>query len=52
MPSYSGVKMPTNYKRVPAIDKCFSILELMADIKRPLGFNEVVKELGLNKSTV
>ena len=44
--------MPTNYKRVPAIDKCFSILELMTDIKHPLGFTEVVKKLGLNKSTV
>lgn len=41
-----------NYKRVPAIDKCFSILALMAEAKRPFGFNEIVKNLGLNKSTV
>jgi DNA-binding IclR family transcriptional regulator len=44
--------MSLNYKRVPAIDKCFSILALMAEAKRPFGFNEIVKSLGLNKSTV
>jgi DNA-binding IclR family transcriptional regulator len=44
--------MPANYKRVPAIDKCFSILESIAHSKRPLGFTEIVKETGLNKSTV
>lgn len=44
--------MSLNYKRVPAIDKCFSILELMAEATRPFGFNEIVKILGLNKSTV
>jgi DNA-binding IclR family transcriptional regulator len=44
--------MSLNYKRVPAIDKCFSVLTLMADAKRPFGFNEIVKNLGLNKSTV
>ena len=44
--------MSLNYKRVPALDKCFSILALMAEAKRPFGFNEIVKNLGLNKSTV
>jgi DNA-binding IclR family transcriptional regulator len=44
--------MPLNYKTVPAIDKCFSILSMMAEAKRPVGFNEIVKKLGLNKSTV
>ena len=44
--------MPVNYKPVPAIEKCFSVLELMAERKRPLGFTEIVRELGLNKSTV
>lgn len=44
--------MPINYKRVPAIDKCFAILEFMAETKRPLGFTEIVRDLGLNKSTV
>lgn len=44
--------MSLNYKRVPAIDKCFSILALMAEAKRPFGFNEIVRNLGLNRSTV
>jgi DNA-binding IclR family transcriptional regulator len=44
--------MSLNYKRVPAIDKCFSVLALMAEEKRPFGFYEIVKNLGLNKSTV
>lgn len=44
--------MPINYKRVPAIDKCFSILEFMTETRRPLGFTEIVRELDLNKSTV
>jgi IclR family KDG regulon transcriptional repressor len=44
--------MPQHYKRVPAIDKCFTILTLMAESKRPFGYNEMVKILGLNKSTV
>ena len=44
--------MSLNYKRVPAIDKCFSILALMAEGNRPFGFIEIVKRLGLNKSTV
>ncbi|NLA73866.1 MAG: IclR family transcriptional regulator [Deltaproteobacteria bacterium] len=44
--------MSANYKRVPAVDKCFSILELIARSRRPLGFTEIVRELGLNKSTV
>jgi len=44
--------MSLNYKKVPAIDKCFSILALMAEGKHPFGFNELVKHSGLNKSTV
>jgi len=44
--------MSLNYKKVPAVYKCFSILALMAETKRPFGFNEIVKNLGLNKSTV
>ena len=44
--------MSLKYKRVPAIDKCFSILELMSESRHPFGFNEIVKKLGLNKSTV
>lgn len=44
--------MTLNYKRVPAIEKCFSILELLAVEKRPFGYNEIVRLLNLNKSTV
>ncbi|WP_155312173.1 helix-turn-helix domain-containing protein [Desulfosarcina ovata] len=44
--------MSLNYKRVPAIDKCFSILSLMAEAQRPFMFFEIVKRLNLNKSTV
>jgi DNA-binding IclR family transcriptional regulator len=44
--------MTTNYKRVPALDKSFSILEFIARTKHAPGFAEIVRELGLNKSTV
>lgn len=44
--------MSLNYKKVPAIEKCFSILALMAEVNRPFGFNEIVRNLDLNKSTV
>jgi IclR family transcriptional regulator, KDG regulon repressor len=44
--------MKLKFKRVPAIDKCFAILELLAGSKKPLGVSEISKALGLNKSTV
>ena len=44
--------MPPAFKRVPAIDKCFAILELLAKVKKPLGISEISGKLGLNKSTV
>jgi DNA-binding IclR family transcriptional regulator len=44
--------MPPAFKRVPAIDKCFSILELLAKGKKPLGISDISGELELNKSTV
>lgn len=40
------------FKRVPAIDKCFAILELLAESKEPLGISDLSRNLGLNKSTV
>lgn len=40
------------FKRVPAIDKCFQILELLGKKKEPLGITEISNELSLNKSTV
>lgn len=37
---------------MPALDKCFAILDLIAGSKRPLGISEISRELSLNKSTV
>lgn len=44
--------MPPAYKRVPAIDKCFAILELLSKVKKPLGISDISGRLELNKSTV
>ena len=44
--------MPPAFKRVPAIDKCFAILELLAKTKKPMGISEISGKLELNKSTV
>lgn len=44
--------MTTEYKRVPAIDKCFAILQLFANSEQTLGISDVSKQLELNKSTV
>lgn len=39
-------------KRVPAVDKCFAILDLLAQSKEPLGISDISGKLDLNKSTV
>jgi IclR family KDG regulon transcriptional repressor len=44
--------MKVNFKRVPALDKSFAIIGLMAQGDAPVSINEVVRKLGLNKSTV
>jgi IclR family KDG regulon transcriptional repressor len=44
--------MKISFKRVPAIDKSFAILELFARLKQPLGVSEISKALNYNKSTV
>jgi IclR family KDG regulon transcriptional repressor len=44
--------MPPGIKRVPAIDKCFAILDLLAKSKDPMGISDISAKLGLNKSTV
>ena len=44
--------MTTSFKRVPAIDKSFAILDLFARLKKPLGVSEISKALNFNKSTV
>jgi len=40
------------YKRVPALDKCFAILGLMARMKRPMGISDLANALAYHKSTV
>jgi IclR family KDG regulon transcriptional repressor len=44
--------MPNEFKNVPAIEKCFSILQYFAKSKQALGISEISKQLELNKSTV
>jgi IclR family KDG regulon transcriptional repressor len=44
--------MPNEFKNVPAIEKCFSILQHFAKSKQELGISEISKQLALNKSTV
>ncbi|MFC1885744.1 IclR family transcriptional regulator [Thermodesulfobacteriota bacterium] len=44
--------MKIAFKRVPAIDKCFAILDLFARLKKPLGVSEISKVLNYNKSTM
>ena len=44
--------MTVEFKRVPAIDRCFAILHLFARSKRPLGISEIARDLGLYKGTV
>jgi DNA-binding IclR family transcriptional regulator len=40
------------FKQVPAVRKCFAVLQLFATSKQPLGLTEISKTLELNKSTV
>lgn len=44
--------MKTKFKRVPAIDKCFTILGLLVRAKKPMGISGISKALKYNKSTV
>jgi DNA-binding IclR family transcriptional regulator len=44
--------MCPGFTRVPAIDKCFAILELLAQSKEPMGISDISGKLDLNKSTV
>jgi IclR family transcriptional regulator, KDG regulon repressor len=45
-------KKKVQFKRVPALDKCFRILEFLANSRTPLGVTEISTPLQLNKSTV
>ncbi|MGO9569099.1 MAG: IclR family transcriptional regulator [Desulfomonilaceae bacterium] len=40
------------FKRVPALDKCFAILDLTTSSERDLGLSEISNRLHLHKSTV
>lgn len=44
--------MKADFKRVPALYKCFDILEFLSKEKKPLGISEISSALNLNKSTV
>lgn len=44
--------MNPGFRRVPAIDKCFAILDLLARSDEPLGISDISGKLSLNKSTV
>ncbi|MBW2022967.1 MAG: IclR family transcriptional regulator [Deltaproteobacteria bacterium] len=46
------MKPTVEFKRVPAIDKCFSILEAISKSDRGMGISETARVLGYNKSTV
>jgi DNA-binding IclR family transcriptional regulator len=41
-----------DFKRVPAVDKCFAILGLLSKSTKPLGISDIARALNLNKSTV
>jgi DNA-binding IclR family transcriptional regulator len=40
------------FRRVPAVDKCFAILEVLAQSNESMGISELSRQLHLNKSTV
>jgi IclR family KDG regulon transcriptional repressor len=44
--------MKAEFKRVPALDKGFAVLELLAGSKKPLSISDISKALGYHKSTV
>jgi len=44
--------MKGEFKRVPALDKGFAVLELLAGSRKPLGVSDISKALGYHKSTV
>ncbi|UCF94616.1 MAG: IclR family transcriptional regulator [Desulfobacterales bacterium] len=44
--------MQASFKRVPALEKCFAILELLAKSREPLGVSGIARVLNFNRSTV
>jgi DNA-binding IclR family transcriptional regulator len=51
-PSIRCPAMKSQFKRVPAIDKCFAVLNLLAGSERSMGISEISTALHINKSTV
>jgi IclR family KDG regulon transcriptional repressor len=49
---YSEPEKKKGFKRVPALDKCFRMLDLFARSERPLCVSEIARTLNYNKSTV
>lgn len=47
-----AMKPKVNAKRVPAVDKCFKILKLLAGTPIPLGVSDIANRLDYHKSTV
>lgn len=50
--NYKEMVMSPAYKSVPAIEKCFAILDLLTKTDKPHGISDIAKKLALNKSTV
>ena len=50
--TYFSQIMNPGFRRVPAVDKCFAILELLAQSKEPMGISDISRNLDLNKSSV
>ena len=44
--------MTKSFKRVPALDKCFDMLNLLAESGKALGISDMSRSLGYHKSTV
>ena len=42
--------MPSGFKKVPAIDKCFAILDSLAQSPKPMGISDISGNLNLNKT--
>ncbi|MBN2126115.1 MAG: IclR family transcriptional regulator [Deltaproteobacteria bacterium] len=44
--------MNTTFKRVPALEKCFAMLELLSKNRRNFGISDIANALGYHKGTV
>lgn len=44
--------MPTDFKQVPAVYKCFGIIDLLSNTNEPIGITAIAKALGYHRSTV